>query len=51
MGWIKQQLAENLNGFTGHLDSLAPDLIINDDIYGKDRLGKNIKSKRPGCYR
>ncbi|HNP22062.1 MAG TPA: glycoside hydrolase family 127 protein [Panacibacter sp.] len=49
MGWIKQQLAENLNGFTGHLDSLAPDLIINDDIYGKDRLGKNIKSKDLGA--
>lgn len=48
-GWLKQQLAENLNGFTGYLDSLAPDLIIKDGIYGKDRLSKNVKSKDLGA--
>lgn len=25
-GWLKQELQKNMNGFTGHLDSLAPDL-------------------------
>lgn len=48
-GWLLKQIQENLNGFTGHLDSLVPDLIIKDDIYGKDRLTKNIKSKDVGA--
>lgn len=48
-GWIKDQIRENLNGFTGHLDSLAPDLILNDDIYGKNRLSKKVKSKDVGA--
>jgi len=47
--WIKEQIQENLNGFTGHLDSLAPDLIIADDIYGKNRLSKKVKSKDVGA--
>jgi DUF1680 family protein len=48
-GWLKQQIQENLDGFTGHLDSLAPDLILADDIYGKNRLSKNVKSKDVGA--
>ncbi|OYU80514.1 MAG: hypothetical protein CFE23_08470 [Flavobacterium sp. BFFFF1] len=48
-GWIKEQLEQNLNGFTGHLDSLAPDLIVADDIYGKDRLTKHSKAKELGA--
>lgn len=48
-GWIKRQIQENLNGYTGHLDSLAPDLIVNDDIYGKNRLTKKVKSKDVGA--
>lgn len=48
-GWLKRQIQENLDGFTGHLDSLAPDLIINDDIYGKNRLSKKVKSKDVGA--
>jgi DUF1680 family protein len=48
-GWLKNQIRENLHGFTGHLDSLAPDLIINDDIYGKDRLTKKVKNKNVGA--
>ncbi len=48
-GWIKEQVQENLNGFTGHLDSLAPDLILRDDIYGKNRLSRNDKSKDVGA--
>lgn len=48
-GWLKQQIQENLDGFTGHLDSLAPDLILKDDIYGKDRLTKHSKAKELGA--
>ena len=49
LGWIREQIVDNLNGFTGHLDSLVPDLIIRDDIYGKDRLSRHIKSKDVGA--
>ena len=48
-GWLESQIRSNLTGFTGHLDSLAPDLIINDDIFGRDRLTKNIKRKDVGA--
>ncbi len=48
-GWLKRELQKNMDGFTGHLDSLVPDLILNDDIYGKNRLNKNIKSKNVGA--
>ncbi len=48
-GWIKNQIQENLDGFTGNLDSLASDLIVKDDIYNKDRLRKNSKAKELGA--
>ncbi len=48
-GWLKEQLENNLNGFTGHLDNLVPDLIVKDDIYNKNRLSKNVKSKDVGA--
>jgi DUF1680 family protein len=48
-GWIKKQIAHNLDGYTGHLDSLAPDLIVQDDIYGENRLTKKVKSKDVGA--
>ncbi|RYD87746.1 MAG: alpha/beta hydrolase, partial [Sphingobacteriales bacterium] len=48
-GWLKDQVRDNLNGFTGHLDALVPDLIVKDDIYGKDRLTKKVKSKDVGA--
>lgn len=48
-GWIKEQIEENLNGFTGYLDSLAPELLVKDDIYGKDRLSRKVKSKDVGA--
>ncbi|MCW4469082.1 glycoside hydrolase family 127 protein [Flavobacterium sp. MFBS3-15] len=48
-GWIKDQLQDNLDGYTGHLDELVPDLIQKDDIYGKDRLTKKVKSKDVGA--
>jgi len=48
-GWIREELQKNMDGFTGHLDSLVPDLILNDDIYGKNRLTKKIKNKNVGA--
>ncbi|MGQ2982394.1 beta-L-arabinofuranosidase domain-containing protein [Flavobacterium sp.] len=48
-GWIKEQMQNNLDGYTGHLDELVPDLIQKDDIYGKDRLTKKVKSKDVGA--
>ena len=48
-GWIKDQVQSNLDGFTGHLDSLVPDLILADDIYGKNRLSRHDKAKDVGA--
>ncbi|HEY5405641.1 MAG TPA: beta-L-arabinofuranosidase domain-containing protein [Ginsengibacter sp.] len=48
-GWLKEEIEKSLDGFTGHLDSLVPSLIIQDDIYGKDRLTKKVKSKDVGA--
>ena len=48
-GWLKEEIEKNLNGFTGHLDSLVPSLILKDDIYNKDRLTKKVKSKNVGA--
>jgi DUF1680 family protein len=48
-GWIREELHKNMDGFTGHLDSLVPDLILNDDIYGKNRLTKKVKNKNVGA--
>ncbi len=48
-GWLKKQVTENLDGFTGRLDSLVPALITNDDIYGKQRLTRKVKSKDVGA--
>jgi DUF1680 family protein len=49
LGWLKEEIGKSLDGFTGHLDSLVPSLIIQDDIYNKDRLTKKIKSKDVGA--
>jgi len=48
-GWLETQVRSNLRGFTGHLDSLAPELILKDDIYGRDRLTKDVKKKDVGA--
>jgi uncharacterized protein len=48
-GWIKTQMRQDLQGFVGNLDRLVPDLIVKDDIYGKNRLTKAIKSKDLGA--
>lgn len=50
LGWMKTQMQNDLeNGFVGHLDELAPDLITEDDIYGKDRLTEKVKTKDVGA--
>lgn len=48
-GWLKTQMLQDLQGFVGNLDQLAPDLILKDDIYGKNRLTKKVKSKDVGA--
>lgn len=48
-GWIKEQIRENLAGFVGNLDKLAPDLVVADDIYAANRLSKKVKSKDVGA--
>lgn len=48
-GWIKAQMEKDLEeGFVGHLDELVPDLIVEDDIYGEDRLTRKVKAKDVG---
>ena len=48
-GWIRSQMLHDLeHGFVGHLDRLVPDLIVEDDIYGKDRLTAQVKEKDVG---
>ena len=47
-GWIRQQMVEDLEGFVGNLDKLVPGLILDDDIYGKNRLSKTVKTKNLG---
>jgi DUF1680 family protein len=48
-GWLATQIRGNLEGFTGHLDSLVPGLVVRDDIYGRDRLTKDITRKDVGA--
>lgn len=50
-GWIRDQMKQDLKGFIGHLDQLVPNLIKQDDIYGKNRLTKKVKTKRLGNVR
>lgn len=49
LGWLKQEINKNLQGFTGQLDLLAPDLIKEDLIYGQHRLSPQTKSKNLGA--
>jgi DUF1680 family protein len=50
LGWLKEQMQKDMNGFVGHLDLLVPTL-INDPIYGTGRLQKNSKAKDLGNLR
>ena len=48
-GWMRAQMQHDLEaGFVGHLDELVPDLIVNDDIYGTNRLTKAVRTKELG---
>ena len=47
-GWIKDQMRRDLDGFVGHLDQLAPELMIDDKIYGEHRLSMQVKTKTVG---
>ncbi len=47
LGWMKSQMQADLDGFAGNLDRLVPEL-MNDKIYGADRLTKEHKSKNLG---
>ncbi len=46
-GWLKTQMQHDMNGFTGHLGELIPDLMA-DSIYGINRLTHAVKSKNVG---
>ena len=46
LGWIKVQLEENSNGFTGHPKELTMKLIVEDDRCGCDRLSPYLQSKK-----
>lgn len=44
-GWIQDQMSSDLHsGFVGCLDRLVPLLIRDDDIYGRDRRGSDLKN-------
>ncbi|EAY25345.1 beta-L-arabinofuranosidase domain-containing protein [Microscilla marina] len=48
-GWVLEQMQRDLtDGFLGKLDELVPELTKEDDIYGQNRLSKNVKSKDLG---
>ncbi len=46
-GWLRTQMQADIDGFVGNLDQIVPEL-INDPIYGSERLGKNSKAKDLG---
>ncbi len=51
-GWLFDKLAFDLTkGYVGHLDELVPELILQDDIYGENRLTNQIKNKDVGNVR
>lgn len=48
-GWMRLQMQHDLEqGFVGHLDELVPGLILEDDIYGANRLTKTVRTKDLG---
>ncbi len=50
-GWMLEQMQHDLEkGFVGRLDRLAPELFVEDDIYGRDRLTRLVKRKDVGTH-
>lgn len=49
-GWLLDQLRADLrDGVVGHLDQLAPDLVVDDQIFGRDRLRPGAAPKDLGA--
>jgi hypothetical protein len=49
-GWLAEQMRADLeDGFVGHLHRLAPDLLVEDDIFGADRLTADVTAKDLGA--
>lgn len=42
-GWLKRHIQKYMDGNIGELDKLVPHLILQHDIYGKDRISYNSK--------
>lgn len=47
IGWLKEQMKNDINGFVGNLDQIVPEL-INGPIYSTGRLQKHSKAKDLG---
>jgi DUF1680 family protein len=50
IGWLKEQMQKDLDGFVGNLDQIVPDLIY-DPIYSTGRLQKYSKAKDLGNHK
>ncbi len=48
-GWLHKEMKRDLQGFVGNLDRIVPDILVNDDIYVKDRLTNRVKTKDVGA--
>lgn len=48
MGWLLHEMRRDIDGFVGNLDEVVPEIIVHDDIYGSNRLTKEIKAKDVG---
>lgn len=46
-GWLRHQMEHDMEGFTGNLDKIVPDL-VNDPIYSTGRLHSKSKAKELG---
>ncbi len=50
-GWMFEQMHDDVqNGFVGRLDELVPEQVVEDDIYGRDRLTKLVEEKDVGTH-
>lgn len=47
-GWLKGILVQDMKVMVGHMNEMVPALFDEDDIYGKDRLTRQIKDKDVG---
>jgi hypothetical protein len=47
-GWLLEEMRRNLEGFVGELDNIVPEIIRDDEIYGRDRLTNLKRTKDIG---